>query len=62
MCGVTLVSLASVGRSWLSAWPYFAMAGVTTLCPLVVHTSVWLAVIIAIMALGQVVVSRQLQR
>jgi low temperature requirement protein LtrA len=58
MCGVTLVSLASVGRSWLAAWPYVAIAGVTALSPLVVHTSVWLAAIIASLALCQVLMAR----
>jgi low temperature requirement protein LtrA len=62
MCGVTLASLASVGRSWLSAWPYVAIAGVTALCPLVVHTSVWLAAAVALLASGQLLISQRLRQ
>jgi low temperature requirement protein LtrA len=62
MCGVTLASLASVGRSWLSAWPYFAIAVLTALCPIVVHTSVWLAAAVALLALGQLLISQRLSR
>jgi low temperature requirement protein LtrA len=62
MSGVTLVSMASAGRTALSAWPFFAIAAVTPLCPLVIHASAWLAAIIASLALCQVVMSQVLQR
>jgi low temperature requirement protein LtrA len=57
MCGVTLVSLASVDRAALSAWPFFTIATATALCPLVIHSSAWLAVAVAVLALGQVLTS-----
>jgi low temperature requirement protein LtrA len=62
MCGVTLVSMASAGRTVSSAWPFFAIAAVTFLCPLVIHASAWLAGIIASLALCQVVMSQVLRR
>jgi low temperature requirement protein LtrA len=62
MCGITLVSMASAGRSAPSAWPFFAIAAVTALVPLAIHSSVWLAAIIAVLALSQLMASQRLQR
>jgi low temperature requirement protein LtrA len=62
MSGVTLVSVASAGRSALSAWPFFVIAGVTALCPLLIHASTWLAVAVAVLALGQILTSQRWHR
>jgi low temperature requirement protein LtrA len=61
MCGVTLVSLASAGRTVLSAWPFFAIAAVTSICPLVIHASASLAAIIASLALCQALMAHVLR-
>jgi low temperature requirement protein LtrA len=62
MAGVTLVSLATSGRSLAMGWPYFLIAAIAVATPAAVATAPVLLGAIAALAAGQITLSLLLNR
>jgi low temperature requirement protein LtrA len=57
MAGVTVVSLATYGRTLMSGWPYFGIAAIAAATPAVVSSAPVLVGVLVILAAGQIALS-----